>query len=472
MFRSFPQTGRAHRPVAVLLAAFILAGLAPVPARAVPSGGFVKYTVVAARDGRVEYLWEIAIEVLKDERRYRDLAALNEGRAQADGGVLADPAALHEGWLLLLPWDAYGDRVTYGALPDPGVRPAPAQTPQSAVPEAAPPPAGCGTPARQPGDGIPWAQLRLTPEAAWQRGKGADAFVAVLDSGVDGTVPALAGRVLAGADTTGGSRLPGARGDTDCTGHGTAVAGIVAAASRDASKFVGIAPEATVLPIRVGLTGAAADPASVVAGLEVAVEAGVAVAMIGAAVDVTDPRIADALTAAVAADVVVVLPAPAEGSRTPKRTPDGVLSVGAVGPDERLAERYATDTVDVVAPGVSVRALGRGGDGEVEGSGTGYAVPFVAGAVALLRSSEPQLSAPESAARIQATAESGGGLSASGAPRDPRYGYGMINLAAAVNADPRMPGTLETGGGGSMVLGVLALLALAGLAIGVLRRFR
>lgn len=53
-----------------------------------------------------ETLWGIAEQALGDGRRYREIADLNQGRAQPDGSTFTDPGAIRTGWVLLLPPDA------------------------------------------------------------------------------------------------------------------------------------------------------------------------------------------------------------------------------------------------------------------------------------------------------------------------------------------------------------------------------
>jgi membrane-anchored mycosin MYCP len=444
-------------------------GLLGAPAHAVAAAvppAPVKYLVVQANQGRPDYLWEIALRVLDDKQRYLEIFALNKGRLEPDGATVTDPAVLHEGWILVLPWDATGDGVIYGPLPaiTPTASPpaSPARRPGSTTVTGSE--MICTVPPKRTSGGVPWAQLRLAPEAAWSRGKGDGVLVAVIDSGVDATVPALSGRVRTGADATQPATSLG--GDRDCTGHGTAMAGIIAAQPRKGTDFVGIAPAASILPIKVALASGVVDSAQLVTALRLAVGSGARVAMIGAAVDDSDDKVIAGLREAVAANVVVVLGASAQTAAKGKELPEGVLRVGAVGPDDLLTEVYRPDGVDVVAPGVDVVSLGIGGAGEVEGSGTGYAVPFVAGVVALLRASEPSLTVAQVADRIKATSDSGAAGEA-----DPFYGWGVINPAAAVNAEPIRPSsTLATKSTAGAIAAVIGILALAALAFGLRRR--
>ncbi|WP_343450473.1 S8 family serine peptidase [Micromonospora oryzae] len=438
------------------------------PGRDVAPGGFVKYVVVRAEQGRVDHLWEIALRVLGDAQRYLEIFALNKGRVQPDGIPVTDPGVLRPGWILVLPWDAVGAEVGYGPLP--AFTPASPTPSKGSRPTAAPnSDVVCTVASKRRVTGVPWAQLRLTPEVAWTRGKGAGVSVAVIDSGVDGTLPALGGRVRPGVDAAAGTG-EGSRGDRDCTGHGTAMAGIVAAAAQRGTDFVGVAPEATIVPVKIGVSGGVADSADLVTALRVATAQRAGVAMVGASVDTTDKRVVAALRAAVDRGTTVVVAAPAATAAKGAALPEGVLRVGAVGPDDRLTEVYRPGEVDVVAPGVDVVSLGIG-SGEVEGSGTDYAVPFVAGLVALVRSSEPRLGAAEAAARVTATAD--GAAAGARSQRDREYGWGMINPAAAVNAKPAgVTATVERRSPAGAIAALVAILALAALAVGLRLRRR
>ena len=197
-------TTRTARRLAAVLAAglFAVVTLAGAPASAaVPRvsalGGdeYVKYYVVRESYGdRPETLAAIADRYLSDPGRSDDILALNTVRTQPDGGVLRDPDQLRAGWALVLPWDAYGDGVSYGSLPTkvPDRSGEPVNSSPSTAPGAR---TGCpAPPAAGPVDD--WAQRRLAADQAWTRTQGEGITVAVLGSGIDGGRPELAGRVL------------------------------------------------------------------------------------------------------------------------------------------------------------------------------------------------------------------------------------------------------------------------------------
>jgi hypothetical protein len=254
-------------------------------------------------------------------------------------------------------------------------------------------------------------------------------MVAIVDSGVDASLDELAGRVTVGADIITGT----GRGNTDCVGSGTAMAGIVAARSDAAGGGVGMAPEATVMPVRVAPTDAAVSESDQASAISVAVAAGATVIALGKYIDRTRPAVASAIEQATAHNVVVVTGAPTRSSDGGGAAPGGpasmagVIRAGAINIDGAAAATYQPGAVDVVAPGVGVASLGISGTGQVESSGTEYAVAFVAGEVALVRAMYPNLTAAEVVRRIEATADRMG----SAAP-DATFGWGLINPGVAI----------------------------------------
>ena len=473
--------GRAvGRALLAAVLAVALVGLTSTAAVAVDNEYVMYYSVTSAYQGKPENLTEIAERFLGDGARSAEVFALNTGRIQPDGAALTDGARLTAGWLLVLPWDAHGDGVRYGVLPGKVAAPpatTPGTTPGKTTPgkttSSTPPPAGtvvrpsreCVTAAlARSGERSRWAGRRLDAAQAWPRSRGRDQLVAIVDSGVDGSVRQLAGHVTTGNDLTSG----GGRGDTDCRNTGTAMAGLIAAQPVKDGAVTGIAPDADVMPIRVVDKTPVTSVAASTAGIRAAVAAGASVIAVGSNVDLEQPEVTAAVNEAVDKGAVVVAGAPlsSAGPAPVGRFRDGVLRVGGVGRYGRPTVTYRSGSVDVVAPGVDVTSLGITGVGTFTGTGTRYAVAFVAGQAALIRSAYPHLSAAQVRNRILRTAEK---MGSAGGP-DARYGWGQIDLAASVTQVLPEEGRAaeaaaaraqagRTGGLGSRV----ALLAIAGL---------
>ncbi|WP_433389180.1 S8 family serine peptidase [Micromonospora sp. KLBMP9576] len=362
-----------RRAVLTAVLAVAAAGVTAVPAVAAPPPGTAAnhfyYTVTPSYQGAAENLWEISARFLGDAGRAGEILDLNAGRVQPDGRRLTDPSRLRAGWHLVLPWDAVGAELQYGPPP---VRAGEASD--------------CARDASVPASAA-WGQALLTPDRAWPEADGSGVKVAVIGSGVDGSAPELADRVATGADVAAGT----GRGDTDCEGAGTALAGIVAGDDGAGGKKFGVAPKARIVPVRSGTATRSAATA-----IHVAAESGARVVLIGADVDSADPAIRAAVSDVIGQDVVVVVPVTA--STAPM---DGLLRVGVVGADRRPVQDYPGGSVDLLAPGVDVATIGR------SGSGAEYAAAFVAGTVALVRSAHPKLHAAEVTRQVRSTTAEG-----------------------------------------------------------------
>ncbi|MFF0097908.1 S8 family serine peptidase [Micromonospora sp. NPDC005257] len=454
--RTAPAVVRAS--LAAVVAVAVLA-LAPLAQAARADGDQVKYyTVEATHQGEPENLTEIAERFLGDGSRAAELFALNTGRIQPDGATLTDASRLRAGWVLVLPWDAYGSEVRQGVPP--AAKPAPgASTPAGRQPAAdgdaaVRPPKGCRTAATARAQSQ-WAGLRVAADQAWPHSRGRDQLVAVVDSGVAGSLPSLAGRVTTGVDRAAG----GARGDTDCLGTGTAMAGLIVAQPVKGSAVAGVAPDAAVMPVRVAGRTPGASTAASVAGIRAAVGSGASVIALGPQVDLGQAEVVSAVNDAVDKGAVVVVGAAGEAAPPDPDVPlhDAVLRVGGIGPDGGTAERYRSGGVDVMAPGVDVTSLGIAGARPVNGTGTHLAVAYVAGQAALIRSAYPDLDPALVRNRVLKTAKTTGGV----APE--------IDLTASVTAvlpeeAPRAQAAEQASGSTTGIGRRAALLALAGLA--------
>ncbi|MFC0530934.1 S8 family serine peptidase [Phytohabitans kaempferiae] len=512
------QNAKASRHagrIAATIAAILLASVVgAVPARADERVAY--YTVASSHQGRPENLRDIAARLLGDSARATEIYNLNAGRRQPDGHALSDPDSLRAGWHLVLPWDAAGSGVRHGVLPTEA--PAPTNSTTTTTPTAPAASPDRSEPSRPGGvapsrdaserpalDGLPpspgqvpttppsppteqgecvtttaasgssdWAMARIAADLAWPHSRGHGQLVAIVDSGVDGRSEQLSGRVAIGANIVTGD----GRGDSDCLGTGTAMAGLVAAEAAADDTFAGVAPEAVVMPVQLAVDQTTAEPAVQAAAIEVAVSAGATVIALGAYADATAESVADAIRTALSHDVVVVAAAPVrDKSAGEVEPPDEVIVVGGIGVDGMTAQDYLPAAVDVVAPGVNVSSIGVGGTGTFTGSGTELAVALVAGVAALVRSAHPGLTTAQVAHRVAVTSDKMGDVQP-----DPRYGYGMVNPEAAVVrelpeevtaiSDNGSPGAAADTGAVRFVflITLLAALVLSGLLIARLRR--
>lgn len=262
------------------------------------------------------------------------------------------------------------------------------------------------------------ADEATVPDArsAGRNGKGV--VVAVLDSYVDRAHKDFEGRVLAGADCLGGTCVPGPAAADQCD-HGTHVAGTVAASS------YGVAPEATILPIRVLSYDATngecvGRPDDVTAGIRWAVRNGARVLNLSLGPDVPGLSSSSSIPAAVQeaarAGVVVVFSAGNASLPVTDSYGGAAVIVAATGRGGKLASYSQRGSgVDLAAPGGDpetpdvctqadcVTSLFPGNRYSVA-AGTSMAAPHVAGIAALLLGQDPTRSREDVLDRMLSTA--------------------------------------------------------------------
>lgn len=294
-----------------------------------------------------------------------------------------------------------------------------------------PPGTRCDLPPTKTMSDRPWAQQRLDFERVWPLTRGAGVVVGVVDTGVDASQPFLRDHVLPGADVKNGGAA-----DTDCVGHGTVVAGIIAGQRESGTGFAGVAPDVTIYPVREANTTGDGTTGDLANAINAAVRAGAKVINVSIVSDENSTFVRDAVDNALARDVVVVAAAGNDfGKGNPMEYPaayPGVLAVGATDANDQRAQFSGTDSnVAVVAPGSDIIGPGAGGSGLVTAqNGTSYATPFIAGVAALVRSYHPELTAPQVIHRIEVTADH---PAVTKLP-DPQLGWGVVNPYSAVTA--------------------------------------
>jgi serine protease len=293
-----------------------------------------------------------------------------------------------------------------------------------------------------------WSLDRIRVEEAWTHGQGEGIVVAVVDTGVDLHHPDLRDRLLRDADgEVVGLDLVDGGSLADRHGHGTLVAGVIAATAGNGEGIAGIAPRARIMPIKALDHEGAGRGRDVDAAIRWAVDHGADVINLSLeSVKKTDGRSPGpgAPTAAVryAWDHgVIVVAATGNGGAAmtdyPEESP--VVLVGATDRDDHRAafsDRGRPDAL--LAPGVDIvstwcRAPGENAcDGRTHtygvAEGTSFAAPHVTGALALLLGTglEPE----EALERLRTTAVD---LGAAGPDDD--HGYGRIDVAAAMGAN-------------------------------------
>ncbi|MFE2383662.1 type VII secretion-associated serine protease mycosin [Streptomyces misionensis] len=294
--------------------------------------------------------------------------------------------------------------------------------------------------------GRPWALQRVLLDELWSQSKGRNVRVAVIDTGVDTKNPQLTHAVDA---SSGANLLPDkngkgqkidrgkADGTTDTVGHGTRVAGIIAARPLQGTGFVGLAPEATIIPIKQNDADGDGTAQTLAAAIEHAIREKAQVINISQdtanAVQPAD-GLRRAVDDALRHQIVVVASAGNDGldgndKRTYPASYPGVLAVAASDRNnERAAFSQSGDFVGVAAPGVDmISTVPKGG--HCSDSGTSFSAPYVAGVAALIKAKHPDWTAREVIAQIEQTAER------SVAGHDHLVGWGVVDPVRALTDD-------------------------------------
>jgi membrane-anchored mycosin MYCP len=285
-----------------------------------------------------------------------------------------------------------------------------------------------------------WFSVWGVQRDVWPHTKGAGVTVAVLDTGVNASLPELSGAVLKGGDTTGGG-TDGRKDLDEKGGHGTGMAALIAGQGGGTTGFTGIAPDAKILPVRVdskfgddtGILEAFAT------GIRFAVDHHAKVVSLSQAVNSAsvpghcDPDVQDAVAYAIKHDVVVVAGAGNNGDTTNwpmmPASCQGVLAVGAI--DATLRPWKGTQRqpyVTIAAPGAGSGIIGAKGQYFPQAWGTSIATALTSGAVALIRARNPDMPGRTVVQRLIATAHH----TASSARND-QTGYGPIQITSAMN---------------------------------------
>jgi subtilisin family serine protease len=243
-------------------------------------------------------------------------------------------------------------------------------------------------------------QVRLGASHNYTKGSGA--VVAVLDTGVTFSHPALQGHLLPGYNVLAPSTLPNevANGKTNAAmGHGTMVAGIIAL----------IAPEAPIMPIKVLDADGLGSLLNIAKGVDYAVNHGAKVLNLSFGGSTPMSALNDALDRAERAGILIVAAAGNNG-REEKHFPasggKGALAVAAVEANNTKStySNYGS-WVRVVAPGSGIRSTYYDG-GYASWSGTSFAAPIVSAQAALLFSLKPTMTADLVKESIRGTARS------------------------------------------------------------------
>ncbi len=300
-----------------------------------------------------------------------------------------------------------------------------------------------------------WGLDRIKARAAWAMSHGSpDIVVAVIDSGIDHTIPQLQDCLWVNEDEIPDNDVDDDRngyiddvhgwdfrdGDasslvgTPIHGHGTGVAAILAARP-GRYPIVGVAPGVRLIDVRFldsSNTFRSSDWKDFGRAVAYAVDNGADIINLSIFANAKPPSsFEQAIAAARARGVIVVGIAGNQGKAEvmyPGRY-DSLVTVSAVSVTDQLASfsSYGSE-IDICAPGEAVMTFTVGGR-VISQSGTSFSAPHVSGVLALLLSASPGLAPDRAVEILEATATD---LGVRG--QDSRFGYGIVDAWAAIMA--------------------------------------
>jgi subtilisin family serine protease len=253
---------------------------------------------------------------------------------------------------------------------------------------------------------------------------GGSKTVCVVDSGVDATHPELASRIAPG-----GHDFANKDGDpSDDAGHGTHVAGIIAAQTGNGLGIAGVS-SSKILPVKVLASDGVGQEYDLALGIDHCRAKGANVVSMSLGTPEKSKAVHRAVVDAFAQGIVLVASAGNMGPNCdcvqyPAAYPQ-VISVGAVTPGGTPAAFSSTSQgVDFGAPGYAIVST-LPGNGYGAANGTSMAAPFVSAAAAILL--DRGMDAPNATRTMMETA-----LDLGPEGRDQYFGFGVIDIGAAV----------------------------------------
>lgn len=320
--------------------------------------------------------------------------------------------------------------------------------------------------------GSAWHVNKIGAPAAWDTTMGTGVTIAILDSGIETAHPDLAPNLVAGYN------LYASNNDlTDVCGHGTLVAGAAAAVSNNGMGVAGIAGQSRIMPLRVAYLktdgGCYASYSTVANGLIYAADHGARVANVSYGGVSTSSSVTSAANYLKSKGGLVFVSSGNTGTDQGYAPNSAMIVVGATDSgDARASWSSYGSFVSLSAPGSGIWTT-RTGAGYGSVNGTSFASPVAAGVAALMMATAPSLSNSRIESLLFSTA-----IDLGAAGRDPYYGYGRVDAAAAVQAAKLAVATIDSTApiaaisaplGSSSVAGLVAVDTTASDNVGVAR---
>ncbi len=270
-----------------------------------------------------------------------------------------------------------------------------------------------------------WGLRKIDAPGAWEVTLGSPSVVtAVIDTGVDLAHPDLQGRLVQGRNFLDPEQPP-----QDDGGHGTHVAGTIAATINNSQGVAGVAPGTSIMPIKALKANGSGKDSTVAQGVRWAADNGARIINMSFGGTEISPVLTESVAYAARKGVITVVAAGNEGVETPSypaaTSPN--ISVAATDQgDHRGAYSNYGDWIVISAPGSGIWSTFWAGQSSYRiDNGTSMAAPHVSGVIALMLSVRPNLTIPEITTILKTTADP---------VPEPGSGAGRVNAAKALAA--------------------------------------
>lgn len=250
--------------------------------------------------------------------------------------------------------------------------------------------------------GIPWGVRHIRAPQAWSQTTGYRVKIGVIDTGVDFSHPDLQHSLASGINLVNRAQPP-----HDDNGHGTHIAGTIAAANR-LQGMIGVAPRAMIYPIKAFDHNGSAYVADIVLAIEWCIRNRMDIINMSFGMKSRSKSLMTAVASAYNAGIIIVASSGNDGKRRSVDYParySQTISVGATTRLRRIAPfSNRGSLVDVYAPGDKIHSAWLNGAYN-EMSGTSMATSHVSGAIALLLAKHPGLSPADVKAILKRSAQ-------------------------------------------------------------------
>jgi subtilisin family serine protease len=272
--------------------------------------------------------------------------------------------------------------------------------------------------------GAAWHLSKIGAPSAWDDTQGSGVTIAILDSGVNGAHVELSSKMVPGWNI-----IDNNSNTADFNGHGTNVAGAAAATTNNGIGVAGVAGQAKIMPLVITDSTLTSYYSVIAQAITYAADHGARVASISYSGLPFSSAVRSAAQYMKSKGGLVVVAAGNTGAVDNVAPTTAMIPVAATESDDSYSgfSTYGA-FVAMSAPGSNIYSTSRSGGYGIY-RGTSLSTPIVAGTVALMMAANPELSGSEIEDLLYTSAVD---LGTPG--RDPHFGYGRVDTAAAVEA--------------------------------------